>query len=166
MRVVDSLLRRLLLQALMCITARALGVWPRCLCCMSHGRALRAYALFTAWHLRRGADAATLSRLRSSMRRAGRLLRLLAWVRRPDQADRLAVALYRCIGIDLECHLPHRLCMRRCFFSRYYTPAACVAASALDEGLFCGLYADGRLRFAQRISAGCASCLAQLKVES
>lgn len=156
----NSLFRRIELQLLMNITARALGQPTRRLWTLKNDEALVVYAEYTRDSLKEGVTPQLLQRMNQEAYKMGRLLRRLMFLKRQETIERVVVALYRNIGIDIEGHLPGQLCFRRCFFSRYYTPNNCLAASALDEGIMQGLAGDGQLVFQQRITAGCQHCLA------
>ncbi|MCR5130448.1 MAG: hypothetical protein K6C10_03175 [Prevotella sp.] len=169
----SSLFRRIELQVLMNLTAKAFGKKPERIWNRPNDEALRAYAQFTSSHLREGADEALLQRMNSRAYKMGRLLRSVFLVSSEARAQRLIVALYRNIGISLSFSgdkkqdAPHEssLCFRRCYFSAYYTPAACLAASALDDGIIRGIMGEPsrRLCFSQRITEGCSCCLATLQ---
>lgn len=161
----STLFRRIELQLLMNLTAKAFGepsqrIWTR-----SNGEALRLYAEFTGSQLREGADDQLLQRMNSEALKMGRLLRRLFLIRSEDRAQRLLVALYRNIGITISWNGQEHLCFHRCYFSHHYTSAACLAASALDDGIIRGILGktNGRLHFSQRITEGCPCCLAELK---
>lgn len=152
--------RRIELQQLMNLTARAFGVAPIRLWPLPCDEALRVYAAFTRNNLQQGVDRRLLQRMGEEACKMGRLLRLGFCVRHQTDVEQLTTALYRHIGIQLEGHIPGELCFRRCFFSQYYTPETCLAASALDEGIMRGLTGNGKLTFQQRITEGCACCKA------
>ena len=157
----SNLFRRIQLQLLMDLTARAFGRKPLRIWTLPCGEALRTYAAYTHDHLQAEPDEALLRRMNEEAYSMGRRLRRLFRIRRQEEAERLVVQLYRNIGICLEGHIPGQLCFRKCFFSRYYTPAVCQAASALDDGIIRGLSGCGPLRFEQRITEGCPCCLAR-----
>ncbi|MCR5820452.1 MAG: hypothetical protein K6F94_05865 [Bacteroidaceae bacterium] len=170
---IDSpLFRRIELQVLMNITAGAFGKHPERIWTLPHGEALKAYALYTCKYLREGADEELWQKMNRRAYRTGRVLRRLFFVRSVSSARRLIVALYRNIGIrmsfdgnkDRAASGEERLCFSRCYFSAIYTPAACLAASALDDGIIRGIMGlpSGRLCFSQRISEGCTCCLASI----
>ena len=161
----SSLFRRIQLQLLMNLTAHALGVKSVRLWTRKNAEALRIYATFTAQHLQAGADEVLLQRMNIEALKMGRLLRLLFWVRNMSQAQRLIVALYQNIGIQLSFAADGQLCFHRCYFSSHYTPAACRAASMLDDGIICGImhHPVGSLCFSQRITEGCCCCKASLQ---
>ena len=161
----SSLFRRIQLQILMNLTARALGVKSVRLWTRNNAEALQIYATFTAKHLQTGADEVLLQRMNSEALKMGRLLRLLFFVRSKPRAQRLIIALYHNIGIQLSFAADGQLCFHRCYFSRHYTPAACRAASMLDDGIICGImnHPAGRLCFSQRLTEGCSCCKASLQ---
>ena len=161
----SSFFRRIQLQLLMNLTAHALGVKSVRLWTRSNAEALRIYATFTAQHLQAGANEALLQRMNSEALKMGRLLRLLFFVRSTSCAQRLIVALYRNIGIQLSFTADGHLCFHRCYFSSHYTPAACRAASMLDDGIICGImhHPARSLCFSQRITEGCPCCKASLQ---
>lgn len=158
----NSLFRRIQLQLLMNLTARALGQRPERLWTRTNANALKAYAEYTSRHLQEGTDKGLLLRMNGEAYRMGRLLRHVFFISNNDTAQRLVVALYRNIGITLSFTDRQHLCFHRCHFSGYYTPTACLAASALDEGIIRGItgLTDGRLCFSQRITEGCNCCKA------
>lgn len=152
--------RRIELQLLMRLTARALGTKPRRLWSLSADQALLAYAEFTRDHLRQGADDRMLRRMNDEAYRMGCFLRRFFRPKSQSDTERLIAALYQNIGIDVKAHIPGQICFRSCLFSQYYTPAICLAASALDNGIIRGLSGCGHLTFRQRITEGHPCCLA------
>lgn len=156
----SNLFRRVQLQLLMNLTARAFGRKPLRIWTRPCGEALHIYAAYTCDHLQAEPDEALLGRMNEEAYSMGRRLRQMFRIKSQEAAERLVVQLYKNIGICLEGHIPGQLCFRKCFFSRYYTPAVCQAASALDDGIIRGLSGCGPLRFEQRITEGCPCCLA------
>ena len=158
----SSLFRRIELQLLMNLTAKAFQKPPERLWTLKNDTALETYAMFTCNHLKAGADVLLLQRMNDEAYHMGRLLRLLFFIRNRSAAEHLIVALYRNIGINLSFSNNHRVCFQSCFFSRHYTPAVCLAASALDDGIIRGLTGEpnSRLRFSQRITEGSDYCKA------
>lgn len=161
----SSIFRRIQLQLLMNLTARALGERPVRIWTHSNGEALKIYAAFTAQHLRTGADEARLQRMNSEALKMGCLLRRLFFIRSSAHALRIIVALYRNIGIQLSFAADGQLLFQRCYFSGHYTPAACRAASMLDDGIIRGIMKQSarRLCFSQRITENCRFCEASLQ---
>ncbi len=87
------------------------------------------------------------------------------WLRPRDERECLAilVLLYRNIGITIREVTPGKFCVYKCYFSAFYTPEVCSVISALDKGIFAGIYAGGRLTFRQRITEGKDVCWANFR---
>lgn len=141
------------------LTARALRQPTRHLWTLAPDEALQLYAEYTSTQLQDGVSPSVLDSMNREAYRMGRLLRRLLLLRQSD-IKQFVVALYRNIGIRLDGHLPSQLCFHSCYFSHFYTPEVCLAASALDDGIMRGLLGTGRLTFQQRITEGCSHCLA------
>ncbi len=158
----SSLFRRVELQMLMNLTARAFGEQSKRIWTLSNNEALKTYAEYTSSRLHSGADEAMLQRMNSEALKTGHLLRKLFFIRNETAAQRLIIALYRNIGISLSFSDKKHLCFHRCYFSSHYTPATCLAASALDDGIIRGILGltNGQLHFIQRITEGCQCCQA------
>ena len=79
-----------------------------------------------------------------------------------------ARVLYRVLGIRFRAEWdgPGAACVRidRCALARIYSPEACLALSAADEGVVAGLRPGARLRFAERMTEGKRCCLARLEL--
>ena len=161
----NPLFRRIELQQLMNLTARAFGKRPRRIWTLPNDEALRVYAEYTRDNLRDGVDGQLLERMNKEAYKMGRLLRKLFFLRKQASIEQFTIALYRNIGIQLDGHIPGQLCFRKCFFSQYYTPDICLAASALDDGIIRGLSGSGRLVFQQRITEGCEYCRATFSID-
>ncbi len=158
-----SLFTRIEIQLLMNLTARAIGK-PACRIWTLHNdEALKVYAEFTRDNLQGTVNQQVLQQMHQEACKTGRMLRKLMRLSNQADVERVTIALYRNIGIKLEGHLPGQLRFRHCYFSQYYTPQLCLAASALDDGIMRGLAGDGRLTFQQRITQGCQYCLATFK---
>lgn len=155
--------RRIVLQQLMNLTARAFGKPAKRIWTLSCQEALKTYAEYTRDNLAGPPTDELIERMTEEAYQTGHWLRRMFLLRRPEEIDRFLIELYRHIGITLEGHIPGDLCFRRCYFSRYYTPETCRAASALDEGMMRGLAGSGSLRFRQRITEGCENCKAIYK---
>ena len=150
------------------LTARALGQKSQRIWTLPNAEALRVYAEFTSSNLQAGADDPLLERMHTEAYKMGRLLRHLFLINNEARAQRLIVALYRNIGIRLSFESSRQLCFHRCYFSRFYTPQICQAASALDSGIICGILGleSEHLHFSQRITEGCKQCKAQLTIDN
>jgi len=156
--------RRVELQQLMNLTARAFGKPARRLWTLPADKALQVYAEYTRDNLQQAPTDELIRKMNDEAFRMGRRLRRVFRLRTQADVERLTIELYRHIGITLEGHLPGRLCFHECFFSRYYTPDICLAASALDEGIMRGLMGGGgRLCFHQRITDGAPCCQATME---
>jgi len=162
------LFRRIELQMLMNLTARALREKPQRVWTRTNDEALKVYAEYTSSRLHTGADKAILQRMNNEALKMGRLLRRLFLIRSEERAQRLIMALYRNIGIRMSFTDQRNLCFNSCYFCRFYNPTACLAASALDDGIIRGIMGltDSRLLFSQRITEGGECCKAELKIEN
>lgn len=160
----SSLFRRIELQMLMNLTAHALGKKPKRIWTQPNAKALKAYAEYTSSNLQANADEALFERMNTEAYQMGRLLRRLFLIDNEARAQRLIVALYHNIGIQLSFSSPQQLCFHRCYFSSFYTTQICKVASALDSGIICGIAGlpSKHLQFCQRITEGCHCCRAQL----
>ncbi len=126
---------------------------------------LAEYARFTQAHagqcLRDGhALGAIEQRLYRNSFELGRLN--ARWFRPARTQDVMAVGrvLYRILDIDLQGDAGGDIVIRRCYFSRYYSPEVCRLMSAMDRGLFAGLSNGGELYFSGRITEGQPCCRA------
>ena len=131
----------------------------------SNPELLKAYAQFTAEEAVRAIQHGdNLERLHQKLYEMAYALgsRLRRWLRPGDKKDCLAIVtlLYRNIGIQLEKESPGTIYIRRCYFSNFYTPEICSVISAVDQGIFAGIYQGGKLTFRERITEGCAVCRA------
>ena len=150
------------------LTAHALDQKSQRIWTLPNAEALRVYAEYTSSNLQAGADEALLERMHTEAYKMGRLLRRLFLINNEARAQRLIVALYRNIGIKLSFESNRQLCFHSCYFSRFYTPQACQAASELDSGFICGILGmeSEHLHFSQRITEGCKQCKAQLIIDN
>ena len=164
----SSLFRRIELQLLMNLTAHALDQKPKRIWTLPNAEALRVYADFTSSNLQAGADEPLLERMHTEAYKMGRLLRRLFLINNEARAQQLIVALYRNIGIKLSFESSRQLCFHRCYFSRFYTPQICQAASALDSGIIYGISGQSakHLQFSQRITEGCKCCRAHFTINN
>ncbi len=159
---------KLELQILLRQTAKAFGLKAPKIRGLSAPELLERYAAFTADAARHAIeDGQDLSSLRCRLfrmtaRLGSRLRRLL---RPKNERDLQAVIrmLYRSIGIAIREESPASFCVSNCYFSAFYTPEICRVISAVDQGIFAGIYGGGRLRFRERITEGCKVCRADLK---
>ncbi|MCD7824988.1 MAG: hypothetical protein LUH14_03385 [Clostridiaceae bacterium] len=129
---------------------------------------LRVYAQFTAEEavrvIQNGDDLETLRQTLYQMAyNLGSHLR--RWLSPKDEKECLAIVtlLYRNIGIQIEEEAPGTFCVRKCFFSDFYTPEVCSVISGIDRGIFAGIYRGGKLVFRERITEGCDVCRADFR---
>jgi hypothetical protein len=146
-------------------TARAFGCEVPPLGGLPFAERLQAYALFTAEKAEeaiRQQDDLTAIEDRLYRHAYGLGRKLKEPLRLADTSDVMAAArvLYGIIGIDFEGDAEGEIIIRRCYFSRLYSPEVCRLISALDEGVLAGLAGGGRLVFTQRITEGNACCRA------
>ncbi len=144
-------------------TARAFDAAAPGCAGLTDSELLENYARFTAGAARRalrdGRDPAKLRRrLYDMASRLGGTLRLLLRPRSCQDCRRIITLLYSNIGIDISEEEAGKFCVRKCFFSDFYSPEICSLISAIDQGIFAGIYQGGRLVFSERITEGRASC--------
>ncbi|MBP1660249.1 MAG: hypothetical protein H6P95_1441 [Candidatus Aminicenantes bacterium] len=158
--------RRRKLEELLRLTARAFGEAPPSVEGLSLEGLRRRYAEFS----REMADRA-LARPEGLTMIERRLF---------DEADRLgheiakelgvstlpevltaARILYRGLGIDFRGDRQGDIVIRRCSFSRHYSPDVCRLMSSLDAGLLSGLAGGGELEFTGRLTEGASCCRAR-----
>lgn len=154
----NALIQFFIVRTLHRMTAKAMGVPFR------PGRpALKAYAAFTREQLKRLPEAeipTVQERMFQISRRMGKLLRTILFIRSDARASKTVFWLYRNIGITLDGPCPGTVLVRRCYFSDFYTPKMCRIMSAMDRGIFAGLFGGGELTFVSRITEGCPFCRA------
>lgn len=112
---------------------------------------------------RRGSDLESIQgRLFRFSRDLGSKIRKISRISRNEDAMTVGRILYRWLEIDLDFSDGGEILIRRCFFSRYFSPQACRVMSAMDRGLMAGLTAGGNLVFHQRMTDGYPDCRACL----
>ncbi len=132
---------------------------------------LKSYARFTAdvaeEALQNGQDLKILhQKLYHMACRLGSIMR--RWLAPKDKRECAAVLamLYRNIGITIRETRPGKFRVDQCYFSSFYTPAVCAVISAIDQGIFAGVFGGGRLTFRERITEGHPVCRADLRSDS
>ena len=150
----NPLFQFLVVRTLHRMTAKAMGV-P-----FQGGKpVLQAYAVFTR-EQSVCADKAAQERMYQSAYWKGSMIRRILWIRTDERAQRVLFWLYRNIGMELEGTCPGAVQVCRCYFSEFYTPEMCQVMSAMDRGIFAGLFGGGELTFESRITEGCPCCRA------
>ena len=163
MKIIDSLFRKIELQLLMNLTARALDKPTLRIWTLPNDKALQMYAEYTYKHFPYNPDKFLWQRMNDEAYRMGKRLRKIFHLHKPADITRFTFLLYRNIGIQMEGSIPGKICVTKCYFSSHYTPAICQVASALDDGIIKGIAGGGKLQFQQRITEGCKYCLATFK---
>ncbi len=148
-------------------TAKAFGVEPPRAHRLSAADLLELYARFTAAEARRaladGEDKKLLyRRLYRRFRRLGTRVRKLFRPKHKQDCLAIVTLLYHNIGITISEPAPKEFEVSNCYFSSFYTPEVCGVISAIDSGIFAGVYGGGRLKFDERITAGREVCRAKL----
>ncbi|MCD7894599.1 MAG: hypothetical protein LUG60_13010 [Erysipelotrichaceae bacterium] len=84
------------------------------------------------------------------------------WLRPQNNLDCFSIIemLYRNIEISL-CEQSETICVHQCYFSDFYTPEVCSIISAIDQGIFAGVYQGGTLSFYRRITEEYEKCEAE-----
>jgi len=156
-----------ILRELYLATARAFDKAPPDLGGLSHAALLESYADFTRTETERVLQDPELAaraedRLYARARALGERLRRAFRLRTTREVLTTSKILYSAIGIDFEGSEPGEVTIRRCFFSRFYTPDICRVMSSADAGVAAGLSGGGRLAFSGRITEGGEVCRARL----
>ncbi len=102
------------------------------------------------------------ARLYQNAFRMGETLRKSLGIRTRSDVILASGILYRILKIECTVDLSGEVTIKRCFFSRYYTPQVCEILSSLDEGVLAGLSGGGKLIFRDRITEGKPCCRATL----
>ncbi len=162
-----AFIREEILSALFEATAEAFDCPAPACTHLSYDACLRAYALFTSQQsekaLQEGRDVnAIKARLFHNATPLGEKLRKWFAVDEVDEVMEIGHILYQAIGVDFQGDSQGEVTMRRCYFSQFFSAAACDLISALDDGVFSGLSGGGRLTFSQRITEGEIYCKAKL----
>ncbi|MCD8346578.1 MAG: hypothetical protein LUD16_01265 [Lachnospiraceae bacterium] len=156
------------LQILMRQTAKAFGAEVPKAAGRSTPELLKVYAQFTAKEgmraIQHGDNLETLHQKLYEMAYAlGN--QICRWLKPKDEKECFAVItlLYHNIRIQMEGEAPGTVCVRKCYFSDFYTPEICDLISAIDQGIFAGIYQNGKLTFRERITEGYDVCRADFR---
>jgi len=156
-----EIVRRVQLQILMDLTAKAFRAPGKRLWTRPWRDGLRLYAEYTREHCE-CADPQQLYRMSFAM---GERLRRITGFTDASDLRRLVFWLYRGIGIAMGGELPGEVTVSGCFFSDYYAPSVCAMMSNMDSGIVGGVMGGGRLVFTERITEGRPCCKACLRSE-
>ena len=156
------------LRILMRQTANAFGVGAPKAAGQSNSELLRTYAQFTSKEVMRDIQHGdTLESLHQKLYEMAYYLgnQIRRWLKPKDEKERFVVItlLYHNIGIQMEGEAPGTICVRKCYISGFYTPEVCDLISAIDQGIFAGIYQGSKLTFHERITEGCDVCLADFR---
>jgi hypothetical protein len=157
---VPGFIQALFLRRLARLAAQAFNAPAPKMPIWSHAHALQTFAIFTAKQSKRPRPNAG-PQLFAQARTVGKLLRKLFRPRDHKELIRVAAWAYALLGMDLQAGPKNTVIIRRCYFSRHYTPSACRFMSQMDSGFFVGLGA-GRLAFDQRLTQGALCCRARI----
>lgn len=155
------------LRILMRQTAKAFGAEVPKAAGRSTPERLKAYAQFTSKEamraIKHGDNLETLhQKLYQMAYTLGNHLRRLLTPKDEKDCFSIIALLYRNIGIQVE-ESPGAVCIRKCYFVDFYTPEICDLISAIDQGIFAGIYQGGKLIFHERITEGCGVCQADFR---
>lgn len=85
----------------------------------------------------------------------------------PRDLIRAARIMYRVLGITFEVEqissANAKLIVDRCALSKGYSELTCLVLSATDEGVVRGLNPGAQMRFEERMTSGCAKCVATVQ---
>ncbi len=135
---------------------------------LSASELLKRYARFTADAAMRAIDSGQdLRPLRRELyhmaRRLGSEARRLLRPQNERECLAILTMLYKNIGITIREVRPGEFRVYKCYFSSFYTPEVCSVISAVDKGIFAGIYGGGRLVFSERITEGHDACRADFR---
>ena len=159
-------LRRRKLEELLRLTARAFGEAPPSVEGLSLEGLRRRYAEFSREMADRAlARPAGLTmierRLFDEANRLGHEIARELGVSTFQEAMAAARILYKGLEIDFRGDQQGDIVIRRCSFSRHYSPDICRLMSSLDAGILSGLAGGGGLEFSERLTAGASCCRAR-----
>ena len=161
-----AVIRKRKLTELVHLTARAFDAVPPSLEGLSLDGMLRLFAEYSSEMAERARSrpeglAEVERRLFGEASRMGREIRRELGVNTPGEAMAAARVLYRSLKIDFRGGPGGDVAIRRCFFSRFYSPTTCRLMSSLDAGVLAGLAGGGGLEFVERITEGSGCCRAR-----
>lgn len=167
---IPSSMKKKRLQALFKLTSLAFQTDMPAVGGVSFKSSLKMYALFTKAAAERvleqgGEIEGAKARLYQNANAFGRQIRRDLRLGSFPEVMEAAHLLYRLIGIDFHCDASGGIIIKKCSFSRFYSPQVCGLVSSLDEGILAGLAGGGNLTFARRMTEGGDCCLARFVTE-
>ncbi|HSA95014.1 MAG TPA: hypothetical protein VLJ16_03105 [Acidobacteriota bacterium] len=154
------------LESLLALTARAFNTVSPSVNGLPLREMRRVYAEFSramaelALSRRDGLEAVE-RRLFEGAERLGREIAGELRIATPREVMAAARVLYRGLEIDLAGRPSGEIVVRRCSFSREYSPEVCRLMSRLDAGVLSGLAGGGELVFTERLTEGAGCCRAR-----
>lgn len=94
----------------------------------------------------------------------GRVLRHELHITNPNDALIALEVLYAALGVKWHNTEEGTVTVRRCQFSRLYTPQICQLMSAMDQGLVDGITNGGKLTWSERITEGLPCCRGRIEL--
>ena len=146
-------------------TAMAFGVDMPPLDHLSYEQLLEKYAVFTRTETEKrlqsgdGVPEIEHALYQHAYNLGSKLRKQLSLKKKKDVLAVVSV-LYRAIGIDFRWNDAGSIEIHSCYFSRFYSEAACRIISSMDEGIIAGLSGGGTLSFSERITEGQPLCKA------
>ncbi len=99
----------------------------------------------------------------------GQRFRKILGVKNLSDVIKAARILY--LALDIEFHVEENeigektMVVNHCSLAREYNPQTCHVLSAADEGVLQGLNPNIQMEFTQRITEGCSTCLAPIRLD-
>lgn len=162
---IPAYLKKRKLQELLQLTADAFQCESPDTKDLSFDEGLKKFAQFTneqvATAIQKKADLEAIrSRLYQNSFHIGQKIRKDFRITTQAEIMMMSKIIYRLLGIEFQYDMSGEVDIKSCFFSHFYISRVCQIISALDEGLFAGLSAGGRLLFKNRITEGKNCCRA------
>jgi hypothetical protein len=80
-----------------------------------------------------------------------------------------AKVMYRVLGIDVKvtwlAQKSATLTVKRCALAEQYSELTCMVLSATDEGVMTGLCPSATMKFQDKMTGGCSTCTADIKLD-
>jgi hypothetical protein len=162
-----AFVRKAMLAELFKATANAFACPPPEFEDSRYDERLQAYALFTRDQAEKALRArrdlpVVRKRLYENSYPLGLKVRKWFAVNSTKDVMEIGQILYGTIEVKMQGDALGNMVINHCYFSQFYSPAVCDLISSLDDGIFSGLSAGGRLVFSQRMTEGCECCKARL----
>ena len=164
---IPTFIKKKKLEDLFALVVDAFGKEMPVLKGLSYREGLKAFAMYTSneaeKQIQEGHDMEVIKKkLSENARCLGQKIRKDFGIRGVKDVMEMSRILYRILEIDFRGELSGEVTIKKCFFSKYYTPQVCRFISSLDEGMVAGLSGGGKLSFYQRITEDKDCCEAGL----